>query len=62
MFFASYSMFRNVLPIIATLFDPLRFIGASMTATKIFMQLLWTLEDEKDKKVELGSTVTFDGG
>ncbi|XP_062557798.1 uncharacterized protein LOC134222654 [Armigeres subalbatus] len=41
----------KVLSIIATLFDPLGFIGATTTAAKIFMQLLWTLEDEKGKKL-----------
>ncbi|XP_062714170.1 uncharacterized protein LOC134290953 [Aedes albopictus] len=43
---------RKVLSIIATLFDPLGFIGATTTAAKVFMQLLWTLEDEKGKKLD----------
>nr|XP_029725366.1 uncharacterized protein LOC109400966 [Aedes albopictus] len=43
---------RKVLSIIATLFDPLGFIGATTTAAKVFMQLLWTLEDEKGKKFD----------
>ncbi|XP_065090780.1 uncharacterized protein LOC135711748 [Ochlerotatus camptorhynchus] len=43
---------RKVLSIIATLFDPLGFIGATTTAAKVFMQLLWTLEDENGKKLD----------
>ncbi|XP_029720518.2 uncharacterized protein LOC109429239 [Aedes albopictus] len=43
---------RKVLSIIATLFDPLGFIGATTTAAKVFMQLLWTLEDEGGKKLD----------
>nr|XP_029714383.1 uncharacterized protein LOC115258432 [Aedes albopictus] len=43
---------RKVLSFIATLFDPLGFIGATTTAAKVFMQLLWTLEDEKGKKLD----------
>ncbi|XP_062556931.1 uncharacterized protein LOC134221760 [Armigeres subalbatus] len=43
---------RKVLSIIATLFDPLGFIGATTTAAKVFMQHLWTLEDEKGKKLD----------
>ncbi|XP_062537704.1 uncharacterized protein LOC134206037 [Armigeres subalbatus] len=46
---------RQVLSIIATLFDPLGFIGATITAAKVFMQLLW-------KEIRLGSTVTLNGG
>ncbi|XP_055622597.1 uncharacterized protein LOC129766156 [Toxorhynchites rutilus septentrionalis] len=37
---------RRVLSIIATLFDPLGLVGATITTAKIFMQLLWTIEDE----------------
>lgn len=43
---------RKVLSIIATLFDPLGFIGATTTAAKIYMQLLWTLEDGNGKRLE----------
>ncbi|XP_065087241.1 uncharacterized protein LOC135708974 [Ochlerotatus camptorhynchus] len=42
---------RRVLSIIATLFDPLGFIGATITAAKVFMQILWTLEDEDGKRL-----------
>ncbi|XP_065094522.1 uncharacterized protein LOC135715039 [Ochlerotatus camptorhynchus] len=42
---------RQVLSIIATLFDPLGFIGTTITAAKVFMQLLWTLEDEDGKRI-----------
>ncbi|XP_055645178.1 uncharacterized protein LOC129781512 [Toxorhynchites rutilus septentrionalis] len=36
---------RQVLSIIASLFDPLGLIGATIVTAKIFMQLLWTLRD-----------------
>ncbi|XP_053685891.1 uncharacterized protein LOC128735430 [Sabethes cyaneus] len=42
---------RKVLSIIATLFDPLGLIGAVITRAKIFMQLLWRLEDQEGNKL-----------
>ncbi|XP_058457048.1 uncharacterized protein LOC131434397 [Malaya genurostris] len=42
---------RKVLSIIATLFDPLGLIGAVITRAKIFMQLLWQLEDSSKGKL-----------
>ncbi|XP_062557605.1 uncharacterized protein LOC134222468 [Armigeres subalbatus] len=36
---------RQILSLIATLFDPLGLIGATTVSAKIFMQLLWTLRD-----------------
>ncbi|XP_058811177.1 uncharacterized protein LOC131676067 [Topomyia yanbarensis] len=46
---------RKVLLIIATLFDPLGLIGAVITRAKIFMQLLWRLEDEKGAQLSWDS-------
>ncbi|XP_055589857.1 uncharacterized protein LOC129742036 [Uranotaenia lowii] len=40
---------RRVLSIIATLFDPLGLIGATIVKAKIFMQLLWTLKNNQDE-------------
>ncbi|XP_055527678.1 uncharacterized protein LOC129720252 [Wyeomyia smithii] len=37
---------RFVLSVIATLFDALGLIGATITSAKIFMQRLWTLRDD----------------
>ncbi|XP_055522990.1 uncharacterized protein LOC129717170 [Wyeomyia smithii] len=37
---------RYVLSVIATLFDPLGLLGATITSAKIFMQRLWTLRDD----------------
>ncbi|XP_062703568.1 uncharacterized protein LOC134286023 [Aedes albopictus] len=42
---------RNVLSIVAKLFDPLGLLGATITTAKVFMQRLWTLENEKDRKL-----------
>ncbi|XP_062539105.1 uncharacterized protein LOC134207398 [Armigeres subalbatus] len=42
---------RNVLSIIAKLFDPLGLLGATITTAKVFMQRLWTLENDKDQKI-----------
>ncbi|XP_062541424.1 uncharacterized protein LOC134209454 [Armigeres subalbatus] len=43
---------RRVLSVIATLFDPLGLIGPVITSAKVFMQLLWCLEDEKGRKLD----------
>ncbi|XP_058816896.1 uncharacterized protein LOC131680194 [Topomyia yanbarensis] len=43
---------RCVLSVIATLFDPLGLLGAAITTAKIFMQLLWTLRDENDQRLD----------
>ncbi|XP_062542019.1 uncharacterized protein LOC134210011 [Armigeres subalbatus] len=43
---------RKILSIIATLFDPLGFIGATTTAAKVFMQLLWTTLDERGQRLD----------
>ncbi|XP_055604029.1 uncharacterized protein LOC129752267 [Uranotaenia lowii] len=42
---------RRILAIIAALFDPLGLLGATIASAKIFMQLLWTLQDEKGEKL-----------
>ncbi|XP_055613769.1 uncharacterized protein LOC129760191 [Uranotaenia lowii] len=42
---------RRILAIIATLFDPLGLLGATIASAKIFMQLLWTLQDQKGEKL-----------
>ncbi|XP_062714600.1 uncharacterized protein LOC134291174 [Aedes albopictus] len=39
---------REVLSIIATLFDPLGLLGATITTAKIVMQLLWKFRDDDD--------------
>ncbi|XP_055522497.1 uncharacterized protein LOC129716687 [Wyeomyia smithii] len=46
---------RKILSIIATLFDPLGLIGAVITRAKIFMQLLWFLEDQEGNKLSWDS-------
>ncbi|XP_058816239.1 uncharacterized protein LOC131679517 [Topomyia yanbarensis] len=43
---------RRVLSIIATLFDPLGLIGATITTAKLFMQLLWTLRDNDGNRLD----------
>ncbi|XP_058811045.1 uncharacterized protein LOC131675936 [Topomyia yanbarensis] len=43
---------RQILLVIATLFDPLGLLRAAITTAKIFMQRLWTLQDEKGGKLE----------
>ncbi|XP_062557801.1 uncharacterized protein LOC134222656 [Armigeres subalbatus] len=43
---------RKVLSIIATLFDPLGLIGAAITAYKVFMQMLWTLKNEDQERLD----------
>ncbi|XP_065085126.1 uncharacterized protein LOC135707260 [Ochlerotatus camptorhynchus] len=42
---------RRILSLIATLFDPLGLIGATTSSTKIFMQQLWTLQDETGNRL-----------
>ncbi|XP_062534422.1 uncharacterized protein LOC134203573 [Armigeres subalbatus] len=42
---------RKVLSIIASLFDPLGLIGAVILRAKLFMQLLWTQEDEEGNRL-----------
>ncbi|XP_055590993.1 uncharacterized protein LOC129743074 [Uranotaenia lowii] len=52
---------RNVLSVIAMLFDPLGLLGATITMAKIYMQQLWTLQnsegDRLDWDEQLPSTV-----
>ncbi|XP_062542202.1 uncharacterized protein LOC134210190 [Armigeres subalbatus] len=43
---------RQVLSIIATLFDPLGLLGAAITTAKIFMQYLWSVQDKNDQKLD----------
>ncbi|XP_062556611.1 uncharacterized protein LOC134221436 [Armigeres subalbatus] len=43
---------RKVLSIIATLFDPLGLIGAAITAYEVFMQMLWTLKNEEQERLD----------
>ncbi|XP_058839042.1 uncharacterized protein LOC131694586 [Topomyia yanbarensis] len=43
---------RRILSMIATLFDPLGLIGATITTAKLFMQLLWTLRDEDGNRLD----------
>ncbi|XP_055590154.1 uncharacterized protein LOC129742298 [Uranotaenia lowii] len=43
---------RKVLSIIATLFDPLGLLGATITTAKIFMQRLWTLRDTEGERLD----------
>ncbi|XP_055623509.1 uncharacterized protein LOC129766934 [Toxorhynchites rutilus septentrionalis] len=43
---------RRILSIIATLFDPLGIIGATITTAKILMQSLWILRDDNEKLLE----------
>ncbi|XP_065089402.1 uncharacterized protein LOC135710681 [Ochlerotatus camptorhynchus] len=43
---------RRILPLIATLFDPLGLIGATTSSAKIFMQQLWTLQDETGNRLD----------
>ncbi|XP_055542768.1 uncharacterized protein LOC129728356 [Wyeomyia smithii] len=42
---------RQLLSIIATLFDPLGLVGATITMAKLFMQLSWTLKDEDEQRL-----------
>ncbi|XP_058816400.1 uncharacterized protein LOC131679681 [Topomyia yanbarensis] len=41
---------RQFLSIIATLFDPLGLVGATITMAKLFMQQSWMLRDEHDQR------------
>ncbi|XP_062534839.1 uncharacterized protein LOC134204019 [Armigeres subalbatus] len=54
---------REVLSIIATLFDPLGLLGAAITSAKIVMQLLWKYRDDDDRALDwdqpIPSTVYF---
>ncbi|XP_062533306.1 uncharacterized protein LOC134202292, partial [Armigeres subalbatus] len=43
---------REVLSVIATLFDPLGLLGAAITTAKILMQLLWKYRDEDDRALD----------
>ncbi|XP_058448977.1 uncharacterized protein LOC131428935 [Malaya genurostris] len=43
---------RKILSVIASLFDPLGLLGAAITNAKIFMQLLWTLRDENNQRLD----------
>ncbi|XP_065073804.1 uncharacterized protein LOC135697870 [Ochlerotatus camptorhynchus] len=43
---------RRILSLIATLFDPLGLIGATTSSAKIFMQQLWTLQDETGNRLD----------
>ncbi|XP_062538652.1 uncharacterized protein LOC134206926 [Armigeres subalbatus] len=43
---------RKVLSIIATLFDPIGLIGAAITLFKVFMQILWTLKNEEQERLD----------
>ncbi|XP_055613967.1 uncharacterized protein LOC129760346 [Uranotaenia lowii] len=43
---------RNVLSVIAMLFDPLGLIGATITMAKIYMQQLWTLQNSDGKRLD----------
>ncbi|XP_055585295.1 uncharacterized protein LOC129738138 [Uranotaenia lowii] len=43
---------RKVLAIIATLFDPLGLLGAAITTAKVFMQQLWLLQDDNNKRLD----------
>ncbi|XP_062557684.1 uncharacterized protein LOC134222535 [Armigeres subalbatus] len=42
---------RQILSVIAMLFDPLGLIGAVITTAKVLMQLLWTLTDEAGQRL-----------
>ncbi|XP_055623472.1 uncharacterized protein LOC129766899 [Toxorhynchites rutilus septentrionalis] len=48
---------RQILSVIATLFDPLGLLGVTITRAKIFMQMLWTLKDEKDERMNWDTPV-----
>lgn len=43
---------RRVLSVIATLYDPLGLLGAAITSAKIFMQQLWSIQDENGQKLD----------
>ncbi|XP_055605396.1 uncharacterized protein LOC129753588 [Uranotaenia lowii] len=43
---------RNVLSVIAMLFDPLGLIGATITMAKIYMQQLWTLQNSEGNRLD----------
>lgn len=43
---------RKVLSVIATLFDPIGLIGATITSFKVYMQLLWTISDEDGERLD----------
>ncbi|XP_062542421.1 uncharacterized protein LOC134210387 [Armigeres subalbatus] len=43
---------REVLSVIATLFDPLGLLGAAITTAKIVMQLLWKYRDKDDRALD----------
>ncbi|XP_065094195.1 uncharacterized protein LOC135714754, partial [Ochlerotatus camptorhynchus] len=43
---------RRILSLIATLFDPLGLIGATTSSAKIFMQQLWTLQDDNGNRLD----------
>ncbi|XP_055613269.1 uncharacterized protein LOC129759772 [Uranotaenia lowii] len=42
---------RQVLSVIATLFDPLGLLGAAITTAKVFMQQLWLLQDSNQERL-----------
>ncbi|XP_055601535.1 uncharacterized protein LOC129750595 [Uranotaenia lowii] len=42
---------RQVLSVIATLFDPLGLLGAAITTAKVFMQQLWLLQDSNEERL-----------
>ncbi|XP_058449236.1 uncharacterized protein LOC131429202 [Malaya genurostris] len=46
---------RKVLSIIASLFDPLGLIGATITIAKIFMQRLWSMRDAQGNAIDWDS-------
>ncbi|XP_058811047.1 uncharacterized protein LOC131675938 [Topomyia yanbarensis] len=48
---------RMVLSFIAMLFDPLGLIGAVITTAKVFMQMLWMLENEKQERLDWDSSL-----
>ncbi|XP_065074762.1 uncharacterized protein LOC135698632 [Ochlerotatus camptorhynchus] len=50
---------RRILSLIATLFDPLGLIGATTSSAKIFMQQLWTLQDETGNRLDWDQPVPY---
>ncbi|XP_065086352.1 uncharacterized protein LOC135708280 [Ochlerotatus camptorhynchus] len=47
-----YPSKRQVLSVIATLFDPLGLLGAAITTAKVIMQLLWKIRNEQDQTLD----------
>ncbi|XP_062533726.1 uncharacterized protein LOC134202744 [Armigeres subalbatus] len=50
---------RKIFSIIASLFDPLGFVGAVLTRAKLIMQLSWQLLDDNGQKLSWNSSMPY---